>query len=107
MAEKILVFNAKNAAADTIQTFYPAEVDTQILTFTASNDSAASVSYKAYVYGETGTPDAVVPQKIVVKDRFDLGASIVGKLIPAGGSLRMETSDADALLFNVTGEEIT
>jgi hypothetical protein len=43
----------------------------------------------------------------VVKDRFDLGASIVGKLIPAGGSLRMETSDADALLFNVTGEEIT
>lgn len=107
MAEKILVFNAKNSSADTIQSFYPAEVDTQILTFTASNDSAASVSYKAYIYGPSGAPDAVVPQKIVVKDRFDLGPSIVGKLIPAGGSLRMETSEADALLFNATGEEIT
>jgi len=107
MAEEILVFDASNSAADTVQSFYPAEVDTQILAFTATNNSTASVSYKAYIYSSAGGQRAIVPQTIVVRDRFDLGVSAVGFLIPAGGSLRMESSEANALSFNVVGQEIT
>lgn len=107
MAEEILVFNARNTLPDTIQSFFTAEVDTQILAFTASNNSTASVTYKAYIFSEAGATQAAIPQKPVVRDRFDLGPSIVGLLIPAGGSLHMETSTAEALSFNVVGQEIT
>lgn len=106
MAEEILVFNARNTLPDTIQSFFDAEVDTQILAFTASNNSAASVTFKAYIFSAAGAAQAVIPQKIVVRDRFDLGPSIVGFLVPKDGSLRMETSTAEALSFNVVGQEI-
>ena len=108
MAVETIVFNAKNTAADTVEKFADAPTNNaiEILGFTASNNSDASVTYKAYIYSSESLVDAIIPQKIVVPDRFDLGPSIVGMVIPKGGSLRMETSTAEALLFNVVGQEI-
>jgi len=106
MAVETIVLNAANTQPDTVEKFAdaPANNPLEILVFTASNDSEASVTYKAYIYSSEDAVQAVIPQKPVVKDRFDLGPSIVGLLIPAGGSLRMETSTANALFFNVVGE---
>ena len=91
MAEAILVNSAQNASPNAIQVFY-----------TSSNKT-----YKAYIYDASATAlTAVIPQKIVVRNRFDLGPSIVGQLIPPGGTLRMESSAAASIAFRVTGNEL-
>jgi hypothetical protein len=108
MAETPIVFNAKNVLADTIEDFYTSPEKgsgTVILSFTASNNTTSSVTYKGYIYSSQGAlVNAIIPQKIVVRDRFDLGASIIGQIIPAGGSLRMESSEAASIGFYVTGD---
>ncbi len=108
MTDAILVNSAQNQNADTIELFYTAgNTDTKITSFTASNNTTSSKTYKAYIYDASGAAlPAVVPQKIVVRDRFDLGPSIVGQLIPSGGTLRMESSDALSIAFRVTGNEL-
>ena len=109
MTDVVLVFNEKNSAADSVEAFYISPINglgTRIKTFTASNDTESSKYYEAYIYDQSGDPvSPVVPQTIVVKDRADYGASIVNQVIPAGGSLRLLSSDADSLNFYVTGLE--
>lgn len=111
MAETVLAFNKQNTILDTVEKFYdsPSQgAGTVILAFTATNNGTSSASYKAYIYDATGAVvQAVIPQKIVVRDRFDLGASAISQLIPAGGSLRMESSAANSIAFYVTGDEKT
>lgn len=116
MADSTLVSSAQNTVVDTIQSFFTAKTaaaggsGVRIKAFTASNDSNnASVTYKGYIFDSTGTQvsgRAVIPQTIVVKDKFDLGPAIITQLIPPGGSLRMESSKANALTFRVTGLEL-
>jgi len=111
MATNVLVNSIQNTAVDTIQTFYSSPgtpgIGTIITAFTASNNTTSSKTYKAYIFDSSGTVlQAVVPQKIVVRDRFDLGPSIVGQIIPPGGSLRMESSAALSIAFRVTGNEL-
>lgn len=113
MTDTVLVNSVANTLNDTIEKFYDSPSassegkGTRISAFTASNNSSASASYKAYIYDASGAlKAAVVPQKIVVKDRFDLAPSIIGHLIPAGGSLRMESSTAGAITFRVSGTEL-
>lgn len=116
MADSTLVSSAQNTSADTIEIFFTALTSSQggsgvrIKAFTASNDAGGgSVSYKAYIYDATGTQAAsraIVPQTIVVKDKFDLAPSSITHLIPPGGSLRMQSSTANALTFTVTGLEL-
>ena len=107
-----MVAGKKNSIADTIEIFYTAASASTggggavITAFTASNNGPASAYYKAYVYDAAGSiVDAIVPQKIVVKDRFDLGPSVVGHIIPPGGSLRMESNNT-TIAFTVTGREL-
>lgn len=112
MALDVLVNSARNALVDTIEKFYDSPPNpgkgTKITSFTAANNTTSSKTYKAYIFDASETVlDAVVPQSIVVRDRVDLGASIVGQLIPPGGSLRMESSAATSLSFRVTGDELT
>ena len=108
MAAALLVDSVQSAAPDTIEIFYTEPLTgsgARITAFTASNNTVSSKSYKAYIYDVGGTAkEAVIPQKIVVPDRFDLGASIVGQLIPPGGTLRIESSAAASLSFRVTGD---
>ncbi len=111
MATNVLVNSAQNTTVDTIQTFYTSPgtpgIGTIITAFTASNNTTSSKTYKGYIFDSSGTIlNAVIPQKIVVRDRFDLGPSIVGQIIPPGGSLRMESSDALSIAFRVTGNEL-
>ena len=113
MADLVMVDNKKTVGADTIEIFFTAKtvgaggLGARISAFTASNNTTASASYKAYIYNAAGgLVDPVIPQKIVVIDRFDLGPSIVSQIIPAGGTLRIENSTADSLSYYVTGKEL-
>ena len=107
MADIQIINNVKISAADTITTLYTAPASgagVAVTAFTVSNNSPASASYKAYIYDVSGAAvDAIVPQKIVVRDRFDSAPSMVNQIVPAGGSIRAENSTADALSFYATG----
>jgi len=105
-----LVQGQQNTVANTIEIFYlsPAgDGGTVITAFTASNNTASNKTYKAYIFTAAGTNEgAIIPVKIVVRNRFDVGASIVNQIIPAGGTLRMESSAADSIIFTVSGKEL-
>ena len=107
MADTPLVFNKKNSAADNIESFFvsPGDADgTKIKVFTASNGTTSGKSYLAYIYDSGGDAvDPIIPQTIVVRDTSDHGTSIVDQVIPAGGSLRISSSDAESINFYVTG----
>lgn len=110
MADAVLVNSAQNSAADTIQTFYTSPAGaggTLITAFTASNNTGANASYKAYIYDSSGSAlPAVVPLTIVVRNKESLGSGITNHFIPAGGTLRMESSAASSISFRVSGKEI-
>lgn len=105
-----MVNSAQSSVADSIEVFYTSPATgsgTRVSAFTATNDTDSSKTYKGYIYDVGGDAKvAVIPQKIIVPDRFDLGASIVGQIIPPGGTLRMESSDAGSIAFRVTGNEL-
>ena len=109
MADTPIIINETISSVDTITTLYssPEKGSGTIITaFTASNDGGpSSVSYKAYIYDLSGTPQAVISQTIVVKDRFHSGPSIVNQTVPPGGTIRAENSAADGLNFYATGRE--
>jgi hypothetical protein len=110
MAETVIVNGAQNSLTDTIESFYSSPTTgagTRITAFTASNNTESSKTYKGYIYDASATAlPAVVTQKIIVPDRFDLGPSIVGQVIPPGGTLRMESSLASSIAYRVTGNEL-
>jgi hypothetical protein len=110
MSESILVNSLQNSIADTIEIFYTSptgQSGTLIHAFTATNNTVSNKTYKAYIYDVSGAAlTAVIPQQIIVRDKFDLGPSIIGQLIPAGGTLRMESSEAASIAFRVIGNEL-
>jgi hypothetical protein len=107
MADSTLVLNATVLGIDTITEIYeapPGSAGVIISAFTVSNSTASSVSYKAYIYAADGsTNQPIVPQTIVVLDRFSSAPSAINHVIPAGGSLRVENSAASSLSFTVSG----
>ena len=110
MAEDVVMVNSvKNTNSDTIELFYtspPSGAGTIISAFTSANSSGANQSFKAYIFDASELLlDAVIPTQIVIRNRTNLGASIVNQLIPPGGTLRMESSNAPSLSFRVTGRE--
>lgn len=108
MADIVILRNFKVSTVDTIERVFTAPSGGVIISaFTASNDSPSSVTYKAYIYDSLGIAvDPIIPQKIVVKDRYDLGPSIVNQVIPSGGTLRIENSAGDSLNFNAAGRSL-
>ena len=109
MADTVIISNTTISAIDSVTVLYTASaagLGTVINAFTATNSSASSVTYKAYIYDITGSVvSAVIPQTIVVKDRFHAGASIVNQVVPAGGTIRVENSAANGLNFYCSGRE--
>lgn len=109
MADTPIVENAKISTSDTITALYTSPVGgdgTIITAFTASNNSGINASYKAYIFDASGdTVDPIIPFKIVIRDRFDSGPSIVSQVVPPGGTIRAENNTADSLSFYVTGRE--
>lgn len=106
----VLVNSAQSTAVDTIESFYtsPAQgAGTTITAYTAANNTTSNRNYKGYIFDATGSLlDAVVPNRIIVRDRFDPGASIVGQLIPAGGTLRFESDAIAGISWRVIGKEL-
>ena len=109
MATIPLVVNGENTAADTIESLYtsPSQgAGTVVTAFTASNDTTSSKSYLAYIFDSAGSlVSSVIPMTIVVRDRASPGSTIINQTIPAGGTLRIESSAANSLNFYVSGIE--
>lgn len=111
MSDTQLVTNKQSDAADTIEIFYTnnTDRDARVNAFTASNSTLTSQTYEAFIYSSTDAepdlPDAIIPQTIVVRDKSDHGAGIVNMIIPAGSTLRIKSSNANGLNFNVAGLE--
>ena len=103
----VLVNSEKNISANNIEHFYTSPGGTLITAFTATNNTDANQSYKAYIYAASGIAlEAVTPRKIIIRDKFDSGSGIVNHLIPSGGSLRIESSAASSIVFRVSGKEL-
>ena len=111
MATNILVNGSQNSLSNTIQTFYTSPASgagTVITAFTATNNTGANRTYRAYIFALGATSsEATTPLKIIVRNRFDPGSSIVNHLIPPGGTLRMETDLLETIAYRVTGNELT
>ena len=111
MATTVLVNSVQNNTANAIETFYTSPSDgagTIITAFTATNNAGSNRTYKAYIFDSSGsTLEAVTPLKKIIRNKFDPGSSIVNHIIPAGGTLRMESDLADSIVFRVTGNELS
>ena len=111
MATVVLVNSTQNSIANSPQAFYTSPADgagTIITAFTATNNTDANRTYKAYIFGPSQTGlQAVTPLKIIIRNRFDPGNSIVNQLIPAGGTLQMESDEVDSIVYRVTGNELS
>lgn len=106
-----LVASVKSTVADTPETFYTSPINgfgTIITNFTASNDIGITRSYQAYIVesGDTAVIP-VVPPRNLVANRTDVSPEMAGQLIPAGGTLQMESSAADSISFTVSGRELS
>ena len=110
MATTVFVNSVPNSLANTVQSFYnaPAGGGGAIITaFTATNNTGANASFRAYIFDSSGgILGAVLPLSVVIRNRFNPGNAIVNQVIPAGGSLRMETNIIGAIDFRVTGNEL-
>ena len=106
MATAQILANVTNTVIDTPQTLFTAGSRGVVIeSFTAANNSIVNASYKAFIVS-TDTEQPQRPFKIVVWGEVDLGIGIVNQIIPAGGSLRFETSAIDSIYFTVTGREV-
>jgi len=110
MAINVLVNSAQSLVADTIETFYtsPDGGDGTVITaFTATNNTDSNRSYKAYIFDATGALlQAIIPLKIIIRSKVDLGSPIVNHFIPVKGTLRMESDLASSIVFRVSGKEL-
>ena len=110
MALNVLVNSAQSQVADTVEVFYTVPTGgegTVITAFTATNNTGSNRSYKAYIFDATGDLlEAIIPLKIIIRSKTDLGSPIINQFIPPGGTLRMETDLANSIAFRVSGKEI-
>ncbi len=110
MASSTLIVNkGVNTVADTPQAIYtsPSEGNGTVITaFTATNNSTSNKSYKAYIVEAGGTAEnPQQPFRVVIWADIDLGTGIDGRVIPPGGSLYVETNEANAVYFTVSGKK--
>ena len=110
MAETVIVLNQRSSAADLVENFYNSPTNgsgTRVTAFTATNNTTTGQSFIAYIYGPgDSTQEPVIPFTTVARDTANYGSAIVNQLIPAGGSLRLESSATDSINFYVTGVEV-
>ena len=82
---KQLVSSQKAAAADTPQVFYTSPsnaLGTIITNFTASNDTSATRTYKAYIVASGGSATVpLVPKRAIVTDRTDISPEMAGSTL--------------------------
>lgn len=110
MTDAVLVDSVENEAANVIEQLYKSPIEgngTIITAFSAINNSGVNASYQGYIFNSDGdVVKQVIPIKIVVRNRFDVGPSITNQFIEAGGTLRASTSAAGGITFRVSGVEL-
>ncbi len=108
MSNTVLVNSLTNTLANTIETIYTAPPNGTIITsWTATNNTGSNRIYKAYIFGLDGLPlQAIIPLKIIIRDRFDLGSGITNQFVPGGGTIRVESDLADSIVFRISGNEL-
>lgn len=96
-----LIEGFQNSAANSPQIAYTASEDTVITAFSAVNNTGINRSYRAYIYDSAGnTTGAVRPLKFVTSNRgYDLAPSLLGQIVRKGGTIRVESSAANSLVF--------
>ncbi len=94
----VLVRNKTVSTVDTRTVIFTANSKTRITAFTAANNVTSNVDYKAYIGG------VIIPLKTVVRDRFDSGSSLINHTMNTGETLEVENSQANGLVFNMSGE---
>ena len=100
--------NYSNTIADTVQTAVLASESAIVIeSFTAANNSGVNASFKAYIVSAGGVEVPIIPFKVVVWGEIDLGIGIVNQAIPAGGTLKVESSTINSIYFTVTGREVS
>lgn len=107
MTTQRLITNLPNTVANTIQTLYTAPLEGNgilITAFTASNTSDINASYIVYIDNSSSEP--IKPFQIVIRNKIDYGLGVVNHLIPPGFSLKIESSAANSIYFNVTGRSV-
>lgn len=108
MASNVIVNSVVSILANTIETIYTAPPDGTIITaWTATNNTGSNRTYKAYIFDISGSfLQAVIPLKIIIRNRFDLGPGITNQFVPGGGSIRVESDLANSIVFRVSGNEL-
>lgn len=108
MATSQIVDNFSNTVIDTVEIAYtaPSGSNVAIESFTCANTSSVNASYSAHIVSSGGSVTPQIQDNIVVWGENDLGIGIVGQVIPAGGTLRFESSATASLYFTVTGRAI-
>jgi hypothetical protein len=109
MTTKQIVSNFSNATVDLAEIVFTAPTASNVVieSFTAANNSGVNASYKAYIVSPSGVEQPQRPFKIVVWGEVDLGIGIINQVIPAGGTLKVESSAIDSIYFTVTGREVS
>lgn len=102
-----LISDFQNSASDTPEIAYSADVNTLITAFTVTNNTSVNRSYKAYIYDVSGSPSGAVAPLTFVKSNsgYSLVSPLIGHIVPAGGTIRVESSLNDTLIFTATGRE--
>ena len=108
MAVVQIADNFVNTVIDTVETIYtsPSNTSTVIDSVTVANNSGVNASYKAYIVTSVGVERPQIPFEIVVWGENNLGIGIVNQTIPAGASLRVESSALNSLYFTISGRTV-
>lgn len=83
---------------------------TIISTFTASNGSAANITYKAWMVPDgssVGDEFLLVPERIIKVNKTDVPYETAGHFMPPLSQLYIESDTANAAGFRVSGVELT
>ena len=106
--DSVLVNGVTTSVANTLETIYIASSDTLIKAVTVTNPTNINASYLMdIVPSDEDTTKPEIPFRVVVRLKTDLAPEVIGQVIPAGGTLRVETSAANSISFRVTGRVLT
>lgn len=107
--ELALITGFQSNAANSIEVVYLATKATLITAFSVTNNTSVNRSYKAYIYGADGAAvPAITPIKFVTSNKgYDLSPPILGQIVPAGGTIRVESSAANSLVFHAAGKTLS
>ena len=104
-----LVDDFQTTVASTPQLAYTSPTGgkgTLITNCVASNDTALTRSYSAYVTtttGVTGRPE--IPERSILTKDTDISPELSGRFLPPGAELYFQTSAASSIAFFVSGRE--